>query len=64
MGKSPEPQRELEWLALDGRQTGQALCDEQINLNRKRPPVLGGLRRCTSPDYHYQKAECFIGNHD
>jgi hypothetical protein len=39
MGESPEPQRELEWLALDGRQTGHALCDEQINLNRKRPPV-------------------------
>ena len=39
MGRSPEPQREPEWLALNGRGTGHALCDEQINPNRKRPPV-------------------------
>ena len=41
MGRSPEPQRELEWLALDGRRTGHALCDEQINPNRKStgPPA-------------------------
>jgi hypothetical protein len=38
-GQVARAQRELESLALNGRRTGHALCDEQINPNRKRPPV-------------------------